>query len=637
MTSQPLRTVLQHLRRTTAAHDRAPVADADLLERFALRGDEAAFEALVVRHGPLVFNVCRRLVRHEQDAEDCFQNTFLALARSAGSIGRRQAVAGWLHRVAFRTALRSRANAVGRAARQQSLTDYPAGDASEEVTWRELRSVLDEEVSRLPAKYRLPVVLCYLAGKTTEEAARQIGCPRGTVLSRLAWARERLRARLTRRGLAVTPAVLAALPVRGSAIPPARLIGATVTAARWFTAGKAAAAGSGSTFYLMEGALRVMSLVQTKTLTVVLATALIGVGVSLWSLRPATAEAPGPAVSADAGAPSQPATSRRSNPGSACLALHTEEKLGDAPPQDAVAREAPEPALLYVNSRRIRLNYELKGMDRSEIDALYLWSTTDGGRTWQTLHEYVKHPRSLVLEVPGEGRYGFTLRARCGDDFGRPSPRAGDRPQITVEVDLTKPRLTLYAPEVGRGKEAGTLVLKWEATDKNFGPRPISLYYRDQADGPWITITEGLRNTGHHAWQIPPGLPRRVWLRITARDLAGNVADARTETAIRLGGNEPEVLIRGVEPADAKSPEDNLDGRVERGPVDGLIVLSVGRDDGVENGEILEVYRLQPQPRYLGRVKVKEVTATQSVAEPVSRQSDIRPGDRVARRIVQKK
>src|SRR5262249_51849825 len=154
--------------------------------------------------------------RHPQDAEDAFQATFLTLARKAGSIGRRQALAAWLYRVAYRAALRARAGAARHAA--LPLPDpEPAAPGADELVWHDLRPVLDEELSRLPDKYRRPVVLCYLEGKTHAEAAEQLGCAKATVAVRLLRARERLRARLLRRGLALSAGALGALLAREAA------------------------------------------------------------------------------------------------------------------------------------------------------------------------------------------------------------------------------------------------------------------------------------------------------------------------------------------------------------------------------------------------------------------------------------
>jgi RNA polymerase sigma factor (sigma-70 family) len=159
MSSAQLRTLLRHLHRTTAVPAEG-VSDAELLERFVTRRDECAFELLVWRHGAMVLGTCRRILRHHHDAEDAFQATFLLLARKARSVRRGAALAGWLHRVARRVALRARGQA-GRAA--QPLGEGPAApEAESAAVWADLRPVLDEEVGRLPEKYRLAVQLCYL-------------------------------------------------------------------------------------------------------------------------------------------------------------------------------------------------------------------------------------------------------------------------------------------------------------------------------------------------------------------------------------------------------------------------------------------------------------------------------------------
>jgi RNA polymerase sigma factor (sigma-70 family) len=183
------------------------VTDAELLERFLRDRDEAAFELLMWRHTPVVMGVCRRVLRHRQDAEDAFQATFLILARKGHSIGRRESLTGWLYTVAYRVALRARA--ARRAGPERSLevppTDEAQSDPADHLAGQELRRLLDAELSRLPEKYRTAFILCHLEGKTCAEAAQQLGCPRGTIQSRTGRAREHLRARLARRASVGAP------------------------------------------------------------------------------------------------------------------------------------------------------------------------------------------------------------------------------------------------------------------------------------------------------------------------------------------------------------------------------------------------------------------------------------------------
>src|SRR5262245_61314253 len=196
--------------------------DAQLLKLFALHRNEAAFEALLHRHGPLVFGVCRQLLFDEQDAEDAFQATFLVLARKAGSISRRSLLAHWLYGVAIRVAARARKNLFRRRVVERQDFDFSAVADAGRSADPDLAPVLHEEVRRLPDKYRGPVLLCYLEGKTNEEAASQLQWPVGTVKTRLDKAREMLRTRLARRGVALTAGLLAANTV--TAEVPAALL-----------------------------------------------------------------------------------------------------------------------------------------------------------------------------------------------------------------------------------------------------------------------------------------------------------------------------------------------------------------------------------------------------------------------------
>jgi len=241
MSRSRLYSVLTHLHRT---HQGEGLPDVDLLARFAQLRDEAAFELLVWRHQRMVLGVCQRLLRDAHDAEDAFQAAFLTLARKAPSIGRREAVASWLYKVAYRCALRVRQTV--RRQRQGVVNGVdPANVAVADSSLAgaeqdDLRELLDEEVQRLPAKYRAAVVLCYLEGKSYQQAAVESGCPAGTLSARLHTAREKLRRRLMARGIAPA-AALAVLENTRETHAAAGLAAIAVKAARQILTGQSAA------------------------------------------------------------------------------------------------------------------------------------------------------------------------------------------------------------------------------------------------------------------------------------------------------------------------------------------------------------------------------------------------------------
>ncbi len=285
MAGRPSVAVLRDIQTLFDAGTASGLSDRQLLERFSSRRDpssDAAFEALVMRHGPTVLRVCRNLLRDEADSEDAFQATFLVLVRSRGSIRKLDSVGGWLYGVACRVAARARVD----AARRRRVEDRAAlrvveaidpGDGDEPLT-KDFGPVVQEEVRRLPEKYRAVVVLCYWQSLTHEQAAAQLGCPLGTVRSRLARARKLLHRRLTRRGLAPLAAVVAATLDQSSAsasalsaVPPA-LICSTVRAAAQVASGQATSyVVSGVTASLVERMLWSMTMFKIKTAVVGLA------------------------------------------------------------------------------------------------------------------------------------------------------------------------------------------------------------------------------------------------------------------------------------------------------------------------------------------------------------------------------
>src|SRR5262245_33876494 len=267
--------------------------DRQLLDDFADRRDESAFAALVSRHGPMVLRVCRRVLLHEQDAEDAFQATFLVLAGNAGSIRKRDTIGDWLHGVAFRTAMKAKRTAARRRNHEARLrTAAPPEKPS--PTWDDVQAVLDEEIQRLPSYFRQAFVLCVLEGKSGPEAAAELGCKEGTVKSRVNRARQALQRQLARRGIHLA-ALLAALSLaekNGRASLPATLASATVRSGLLVAAGEPAA-GVIPTHVaaLAAGVTRAMFLTKAKIATVaLLALALIATGAGVLAHQTPAAE-----------------------------------------------------------------------------------------------------------------------------------------------------------------------------------------------------------------------------------------------------------------------------------------------------------------------------------------------------------
>jgi RNA polymerase sigma factor (sigma-70 family) len=311
MASAPVHPVIRFIRGLTARPSGDP-GDGALLARFVGERDEAAFAALLQRHGPMVHGVCRRVLGDGPDADDAFQATFLVLVRKAGSIGRPGLLGNWLYGVASRTALKARAVVARRRAELRPLPEVAVSDPVEDVLWRDLRPVLDEELSRLPDRYRTAVVLCDLEGRTHEEAARSLGCPRETVTTRLTRARARLRSRLVRRGLTLSAGLLATVLAgkAAPAAPPAGLVDFTTRAALHFAAGQAAAGAiPPQVAALTGGVLRAMFWSQLRRVVVGLAAvACCAAGAVALTYRMTAAEPPGQKKEAPpAQAPGKPA------------------------------------------------------------------------------------------------------------------------------------------------------------------------------------------------------------------------------------------------------------------------------------------------------------------------------------------
>src|SRR5262249_21125970 len=266
MATAQMDTVISHLRRAVLRQDGAGCTDGQLLASFINQRDEAAFEALLRRHGPMVFGVCRRLVGNHHDAEDAFQATFLVLARRASSVKPRERVANWLRGVALRTAMKAKSMTAKRRWREKQVTDMLEPELGRQEQWRDLQRLIDQELHGLPENYRLPILLCDLEGKSIKEATQQLGWPQGTLAGRLARARKLLAKRLANRGVVLSAGGAGAVVSQNaaSAAVPASLLAYTLKAATVIAAGQTTIAGAvpARVAILMEGVMKSMMLTK---------------------------------------------------------------------------------------------------------------------------------------------------------------------------------------------------------------------------------------------------------------------------------------------------------------------------------------------------------------------------------------
>jgi hypothetical protein len=208
--------------------------------------------------------------------------------------------------------------------------------------------------------------------------------------------------------------------------------------------------------------------------------------------------------------------------------------------------KAGGPLFRMVNTRRITLNFEVKDVGPSGLSSVELWYTQDS-REWRK-YDASTQAQTYVVEVEEEGMYGFTLLAKSGTGLGKESPKPGDQPQVWVVVDLTRPKVALceVTPNLKSAQQMATI--RWKASDKNLGRRPITLYYAEKEEGPWKVIATGLENNGAYLWQVPRGVPSHVLVRVEATDMAGNVAQAQSPRPLLLmDSSKPCVDILNVE------------------------------------------------------------------------------------------
>jgi RNA polymerase sigma factor (sigma-70 family) len=544
-------TTLRYIRGLVTTGRARQVPDRELLQNFVSRRDEAAFAALLRRHGPMVHGVCRRVLRNEADAEDAFQAAFLVLARKAAAVRRQESVGSWLYGVAYRVALKARVSAGRRRLREGLADTRRVADPLDDITVREAQALLDEELARLPEKYRAPLVLCCLQGLTRDEAGRQLGWPVGLVKSRIEQARQRLHARLAARGLALT-AALAALTLGeqgAAAAVPGALLQATARAAVSFASGGAAAPA------------RVAALAQQVARPVLpgrltfAALALLAVGVGGAGLA-------GRGESADKTAAGQTAAPAAVAPRPA----EAPKPAARAPARDT-ARELLKEALKEIS--------DAEGQHRNRALAeIAVLQTRLGDR--EAARETFRKARALVEELGDEAKV-WEVR-----ELARAFARAGEAGEAEALANAIPVSVANF-----RGKDGGfrDMVLQECATAL------AEARYGEDA----LRLADAIADKAAHAWVRPMVLTKLALAQAKAGQIrkALRTADAIKDTQARvqaLAGyvySNPTFSERPDEPGVALRQAEAGDPAGARQTLEKTAALARGLDEGKGRGPAL--------------------------------------------------
>jgi RNA polymerase sigma factor (sigma-70 family) len=529
MSRQQLRREVECIRYLAGAPARKEFTDDELLNQFLQHGDETAFAGLVQRHGPLVWGLCRRVLGQEQDAEDAFQATFVILARKAGAIRRQRSLASWLYEVAFRVALKARAKARQRQTREREAVAMAQSGSVPESAWRELQGIIDEEVNRLPAKYRRPLVLCCLQGKTQAQAARALGCPAGSMSRCLTQGRELLRRRLERRGLTV-PAAFAGTLFLGQgaqAALRATLLRDTLQSVRAFL--QTGAAGlSASVGTLVEGGLKTLAITKLKVLLVlVLAGTISAAGIGPDG---------SPTDSAPAGVEQR--EERQAAPAETQAMAPHSDLQGDALPSRAIARLG---SVRFRQGLTFRAVFSPDGKKIATTGAgLRLWDAATGkplvhvaGRLQTTALAFSPDGKLVATQatVP-HGEIALCKAALLDANTGKMVQDLSDAQPVAFAFSADGKALAMAGFQAGI--DDGLLMI-WDTATRKLLHRVAlpGMDVRSLVFSPDGKILVGTSNR----WGAPPDTRLHVWDAVTAKELTPFTGHEQPLNAVAFSPN----------------------------------------------------------------------------------------------------
>jgi RNA polymerase sigma factor (sigma-70 family) len=475
MTTSQMSKVIPYLRRRVLLRDGAGLTDQQLLEDHISRHEEAALATLVHRHGSMVWSVCRRVLTNYHDAEDAFQATFVVLVRKAASIASRELLANWLYGVAHQTALKARATTAKRKTRERQVKEMPEPEGVHQDLWHDMEPLLDQELSRLPDKYRVPIVLCDLEGKTRKEAARQLGVPEGTVAGRLARARAMLAKRLARHGLALSCGTLAAVLSQkaASASVPTWVMTSTIKTVTLVAAGQAGLGViSAQVAALAEGVVKAMLFMKPKTAVAVVFVILgmVALGGGLFTRQTEAAHKDGEKSTNRSDEQPKPddlsamqIVDRMAKTYSDCLSYRDSGIVKTLFIENGGNRTVEKPfTTAFVRPDRFRFEYKETVGDQQM--RFIIWFKGKEVQTWWDVKPGIDKPKSLNLALGGAA--------------GVSSNSSLNIPQLLLPDKMGWRRLALTEPK--RAKDGKLDKVECFRVEGKYGGNPITLWIDKQ-------------------------------------------------------------------------------------------------------------------------------------------------------------